>query len=224
MNIRTIWIVGVALATVASAAPAQQRRGAAPSPRSPSFAQDLHDIRIHRLQDALELSDETAEALREEMERRREAHREALETRREALRDLRETLSEDPVRESEVARALERLEEHHESIRRLQREHHDRLGEILTPSQRARLLVFNRRFDERLREMLHQRRGERPPVGPRASRRGTDRRSAPPDPGLRGRAPDEPEVRADLLRRRIERMESELERMRTRLRRLESGE
>lgn len=224
MKMRTIWIVGVALATVVSAAPAQEGRGPARSPGPPPFAQDLHDIRIHRLQDALELSDEAAEALREEMERSRGAHREALETRREALRELRETLSEDPVRESEVARALERLEEHHDSIRRLQREHHDRLSEILTPSQRARLLVFNRRFDERLREMLHQRRGERPPVGPRASRPRMNRRSAPPAPGLRGRAPDAPEARADLLRRRIEHMESELERMRDRLRQLESGE
>lgn len=222
MTMRTIAITILALALAAAAAVGQERPRRGGPPGSPPFAERLHEIRMERLQEALELSDEATVALREEMERNRRAHRDALEARRGAIRELREELAEDPIRESEIARALEGLERHHETMGRLQREHHARLAEVLTPSQRARFLVFSRRFDERLRQMLHRGRG---PLGPdrndaRVSRRGVERRPGPPAGGPR----EDPEARADALRRRIERMENAMERMRDELRRLESGE
>lgn len=177
---------------------------------------------MERLGHALELNDETAAALREEMERNRELHRAALEERRAALRELRESLGEEPVREDEIARALERLEENHGTLYELERRHHERLSRILTPSQRARFLVFSQRFDERLREMLRQRRGGPAAHGDVGRPRGGP--VVPPARGLRGGAPQGADVRADLLRRRLDRLEREIDRVREELREIEPGE
>lgn len=227
MTARTI-VATTTLFLVLGAGTAAAQRGVGAPADSLRSAERLHAVRMERLQRALELSDEETALVRREMERLRDGLRRALDDQRETMRKIHGLLREEPVRQDEVARVLDDVERLRQTRRALEREHRERLAEFLGPEQRAKLMLFSQRFEERLREMVHRRGSPdrdappaaiRPPDGPpegrtpRAMRRGL-------------REPDgaDPAERAEVLRSRIERMERQLERMRADLRAIEGAE
>jgi len=226
MTTRTI-VATTALFLVLGADPAAAQRGA-DTPADPlGSAERLHAVRMERLQRALELSDEESAQVRREMERLRDGLRRALDDQRETMRKLHGLLREEPVRQDEVARLLDDLERLRQTRSALEREHRERLAEFLGPEQRAKLMLFSQRFEERLREMM-RRRGTfdrnaphaiRPPEGPpeRPAPRAMQR-------GLREPSRADPADRPEVLRSRIEQIERHLERMRAELRAIEGAE
>jgi Spy/CpxP family protein refolding chaperone len=137
----------------------------------------LEALRYQRLQAALGLSDEQMRALRRLTTANREALRESMQREQAAVRALERTLASEPVDEDALARSLDAVEAARADMERLRREQIEGLSHVLTPEQRARYLLFNRRFDARLRELIEERRAA--PVTPGAR------------PGLRGGAPSE---------------------------------
>lgn len=138
----------------------------------PAALERLERVRMERLREALELDEATARELGRLMQNfRRERHEAAL-AQRSATQTLQRTLQRRPVDENEVSRALEALERSRRSAHELGQRQLAELGRVLSPSQRAKFLLFNRQFDERLRQELVKRRIRRP----------TDRRPAPGQP------------------------------------------
>jgi len=227
MTTRTI-VATTALFLVLGAGTAAAQRGAGAPADSLRSAERLHAVRMERLQRALALSDEETARVRQEMERLRDGLRDALDDQRETMRNLHGLLREKPVRQEEVERHLDDLERLRQTRRALEREHRERLAEFLDAEQRAKLMLFSQRFEERLREMMRQR-GSPGRNAPSAALR-------PPDGPPEGRAPRamrrgfrqppgaDPAESAEALRTRIERMERQLERMRAQLRSIEGAE
>ncbi len=67
---------------------------------------------------------------------------------------LHRALRDEPVDQREVAGALEAVERQRDRMRALRDEHRDEIGRDLTPEKRARMMLFNQRFEHRLRELM----------------------------------------------------------------------
>jgi Spy/CpxP family protein refolding chaperone len=156
----------------------------------------LERLRMERLRTALELDEADAQAVQQAMEEVRRAHRESAERERQAFERLRQTLRSEPVDQDAVRQALEAIEREHEVVAQARRQQAERLKQRLTPEQQAKVLLFNRSFDHRLRQLMAQRRGG--PMGRPGMRQGPGMRRGPgmrgqglpPDPGRRrGAAP-----------------------------------
>jgi len=180
MRLRIFLALGSILLAAASLA-AQERLGppgeaspqAPPVRRQVPAVERLEALRYQRLQGALGLTDEQTQALRRLVTANREALRESIEREQAAVQALERTLASEPVDEGALARSLDAVEAARAEMERLRREQIEGLSRVLTPEQRARYLLFNRRFDARLRELIEERRG------------------APGAPGIRGRVPSD---------------------------------
>lgn len=129
-----------------------------PPPRGerppPEGIERLERIRFERMQRALDLTDGEVAALRSRMEEHRGEMRETMVEQREAMERLHAALRADPVDQGEVARAMEAVERHRKAMRTLRDRHREAVGRDLSPEKRAKLMLFNERFDRRLRELM----------------------------------------------------------------------
>lgn len=203
---------------LALAAPAAAQEGPPPGPGGPppEVVERLDRVRMERMKEALDLTEEETRAIATRMREHRERMREAMEGQREAMERLRSALRSDPVDQSAIARSMEAMERQREALEALRERQREELGEGLTPEKRAKLMFFNERFDQRLRELMARRRMGGPgDPGPGPGMR--------PGPGLRGpgmAGPGGPEEAA-AVRERISRLEAELDRLRRHLEELE---
>jgi Spy/CpxP family protein refolding chaperone len=206
-----IAIVAGALLLAASLPLAAQERLAPPS--QPPIER-LEQLRLDRLQESLGLTDEQAAALRSQMDANRSAVRQSFERQRTAMEALERSLGSQPVDQDALRRSLAEVEAAREEMDGLHRQHMEGLERSLTPEQRAKFLLFNRRFDSRLRELVEQHRGHgREGDVPQRRRDGA---AAPP--GLPGWGPDRRqatrEQKIEWLEKRISEMQRELQELR----------
>lgn len=189
--------------------------------QEPRDVHRLDELRFQRMQEALSLSREQMESLRSAMEELREKNLGLRESERESLEGLREALQRQPIDEDAIARSLESLESRRGELERLRIDHRDVLARILGPEQRARLLLFNRHFDHRLRELIERRRAPGappgrpgPPSDARAPRRwspGVPRPEGWLERRLEGLPPAERREAIGRLREELDRLERGLE-------------
>lgn len=228
MTIRAIWTIPFLAALVCVAVPAAGQQGppqGGPPPGAPppEAVERLEKVRMERMRAALELTEREVEAIRARMEEHREQMRDALEAQRRAMERLHEALREEPVDQQQVARALEAVERERDRTRTVRDRHRDEVGHDLSPEKRAKMMLFNERFERRLRELMAGRNA--PGIGRPTPGRAPGPRA--PQPGVPHRPEDAaPSRGADLddaerIRRRIERLEAEIERLRDRLESLE---
>jgi Spy/CpxP family protein refolding chaperone len=123
--------------------------------------EQLEQLRIRRLQNALELNDREARELEAVMRDFRRQDRDTAVKRRDATQRLRQVLGQEPVNDNEVSRALDEVEAQRRATERLREQQRQRLGQLLTPQQRAKFMLFNRQFDARLRQLMAERRSDR---------------------------------------------------------------
>ncbi|MCK5439084.1 MAG: periplasmic heavy metal sensor [Gemmatimonadetes bacterium] len=128
---------------------------------TPAGVEQLERVRLERLQKALELNDREARELETVMLEFRRQNRQAAAERRRATQRLQQALQEEPVNDDEVRRALDQVEAQRHTTERLREQQRQRLGQLLTPQQRAKFMLFNRQFDARLRQLMAQRRSDR---------------------------------------------------------------
>lgn len=121
--------------------------------------QRLDQLRTDRMKQALELNDEQAAAVAQAMAEVHRVTREAHAREQQAFERLRTALGSTPVNQDVVRGELQAIEREREAIASARREQARRLEQRLTPEQQAKLLLFNRQFDERLRQLVSHRRG-----------------------------------------------------------------
>jgi Spy/CpxP family protein refolding chaperone len=141
------------------APPSDAAPGQAPAQRRAPAVERLEAIRYQRLQEALGLTDEQTRNLRRLATANRDAFRQSMDREQAAVLALERTLAREPVDEVALARSLDAVEAARADMERLRREQIEGLSRVLTAEQRARYLLFNRRFDARLRELVEERRG-----------------------------------------------------------------
>lgn len=191
------------------------------TPGPPPPIERLESLRLERLQEALDLTDEQTATLRRELGENRAAMREAFERQHAAMEALRESLKDEPVDQASLRRALADVEAARAEMERRRERQMAELGRTLSVEQRAKFLLFNRQFDARLRELVERRRAPASPgrqgqfpmrvVPPRD----LDHRMpvVPPRPGYERREPSR-EERIEMLERRIGELQRELEELR----------
>jgi septal ring factor EnvC (AmiA/AmiB activator) len=207
-QIRTL-LLAAALALVAVPALAQE-----PDER-------LERLRLERMQQALELSAEQAQAVSQSMDELRRAMEESRRREREAMEEMRSALRDEPVDQGELQESIAAIEREREAAVRAHREQAERLRQQLNVEQQAKLMLFNREFDTRLRELVRQRGGAprpgmapgpgrgRPGVAPRPNR----------GPGVtRGAPMREPRTREE----QIAHLQQQISRLQQRLTELQS--
>lgn len=174
-------------------------------------AEQLEQLRFERMKQALDLTDEQAEELRQAFQEGHQAHVEARARERAATDRLMEALRQDPVDQGTVERALQAVQNEREASARMREDRIERAGRSLTPEQRAKFLLFNQQFDRRLQELIARRQGD--PQSRGLSGQPPDRRSFQAqqrDPGQITQPND-----SEQLRRRVAELErrlSEIER------------
>ncbi len=173
----SILLSAASLAAQERLAPPDGDARQAPAQRRAPAMERLEALRYQRLQEALGLSDDQTRALRRLATANRDALRQSMEREQGAVQALERTLASEPVDEAALARSLDAVEAARAEMERLRREQIEGLSRVLTAEQRARYLLFNRRFDARLRELIEERRHVPDEPGGR--------------PGLRDRAPSD---------------------------------
>lgn len=203
-------IIVAALLLSASLPLAGQERSAPPSPPS---VERLQQLRFERLHEALGLSRQQAAALHEQMMRSYQEMRGSFQRQQEAIEELEEKLATDPVDEEALRRSLAEVEAARAQMEAQRERHMAELERTLSLEQRAKFLLFNRRFDSRLRELVEQHRG-RHGEAPRGTPDGV---AAPPGPPGRGPDPRQAtrEQKIEFLEKRIQELERQLEELRS---------
>jgi Spy/CpxP family protein refolding chaperone len=202
-------VAGALLLATAMPLAAQERLG----PPGPPPIERLEQLRYERLHEALGLSEEQSETLHEQMERNHEAMRQSFQRQQQAMEALEESLAAQPVDQEALRRSLAQVEAARAQMEQEREQHMAELGRTLTPEQRAKFLLFNRRFDSRLRELveLHRHGRDGGPYGRRDGAAGP--------PGLPGWGPEQMqgtrEQKIDWLEKRIEEMQRQLEELRS---------
>jgi Spy/CpxP family protein refolding chaperone len=177
LALSSILLSAASIAAQERLTPPDAQRQAPPTERQAPAVERLEALRYQRLQAALGLSNEQTRMLRRLATANRDALRQSIEREQAAVQALERTLANEPVDEEELARSLYAVEAARADMERVRREQIEGLSRVLTPEQRARYLLFNRRFDARLRELIEERRGAPGAPGVR--------------PRLRGRTPND---------------------------------
>jgi len=170
----------------------------------------LEQIRIERMREALELTEQQAAEVARAMDEVQRTMRESREREREALVRLRANLRSDSPDQNALRESIAAIEREREAIAGARRQEADRLRQQLNVEQQAKLMLFTRQFDERLRQLVHGRGGPQQGMRQRAmpghaqGMRGREPGRAPGAPGVRAqREPATREERISHLRERI---------------------
>ena len=188
--------IGGALIVMTSLPVAAQERAAPPPPPH----ERIERLRLDRLQQSLDLTDEQTETLRLQMERNHEAMRQSFDRQKDAMEALEQSLAARPPDEEALRRAMAEVETAREAMEREREQHVAELSRTLTLEQRAKFLLFNRQFDSRLRELVERHRGGH--AAPESPRRDGERYGA------------SREEKIESLERRIAEMQRELKELR----------
>jgi len=131
----------------------------------------IETLRMWKLTKALDLDEKTSAQifpLLNKYDRKRLAIEQAL---RDEMRDLKESLRE--RREGRLKGILERLEQNHREMQRINDEEWAELKRILTVEQQARFIIFRQEFDREIRKIIaearerrHERFGKERPLPP----------------------------------------------------------
>jgi Spy/CpxP family protein refolding chaperone len=124
---------------------------------------------LHRMREALGLSQEQTLDLMSVMEEREKAERELRERHREAREELRRLVEAGTAGDRECLSAVENFERVERDIRSKLEEFREKEDAILTPQQRAQRILFEPRFHEQMRRRMEQAR--RPQQGRRDAMR-----------------------------------------------------
>jgi Spy/CpxP family protein refolding chaperone len=128
--------------------------------------ENIHRLRLLRMTEALELSEEQAAKVypgASRLEKEKAGILKAIEDETEVLRDLLEAKSPDEAR---LAAGIVKVKELRQSLQTKDREFEELLEKTLSPVQRAKYVLFSARFYRQvaagLRRAREQTRGRRP--------------------------------------------------------------
>jgi Spy/CpxP family protein refolding chaperone len=138
---------------------------AKPAPPSPEARQKLEALRIRRLTQELNLTEDQSAQFFPKLKLMRELRQDYREQHKVLLKDLGAALHEPTMNSADVKRMVDSLdaldEGYHATELRMKRE----FREILTLEQQAKLYVFQATFEKETRQMIQKLRGGRRGLG-----------------------------------------------------------
>jgi Spy/CpxP family protein refolding chaperone len=153
--------------------PAQAPADSGPRPNSAETEQLRAQIRQRwntHLRATLGLTDDQAAKL-EDTERRHEAERQPIRARQRAISQaLDAELASGSPNQDRVTQLMNERQQNRLALQEVDRREDGEMQHYLTPVQRARYQEERRRFQERVRDLVQQRRQQRQPRPPRQAR------------------------------------------------------
>jgi Spy/CpxP family protein refolding chaperone len=132
-----------------------------PHHASPVPNRKLEALRIWRLTQELNLSEEQAMQFFPKLKRMRELRQEHRIARQAMLDELEALLAQDPVEPAGLKPVLDSLDTIDENMRESELKLRREIADLLTVEQQARLYVFEATFDRQARRMIEQIRGDK---------------------------------------------------------------
>ncbi|MCF7796226.1 MAG: periplasmic heavy metal sensor [Lentisphaeria bacterium] len=126
--------------------------------------QGVEAVRIFKLTQALNLTDDQITTFIPVLQRHEEQVREAQQALRKIMSEGRTLLNEDKVNQKEVDKFIARVNQQQNRVQQLNQDFLNSLSKHLTPRQQLQFLGFEERFRRQLREFIQQRR--EPPTRP----------------------------------------------------------
>jgi len=120
----------------------------------------VETLRMWRLTKALDLDEKTSSRLFPVLNRFDRKRHELEQSLRDGMRDLREAVREG--RDSALKGILDRLEQNHREMQRLNEEERAELKRLLSVRQQAAFVIFQQEFQQDIRRMIEETRGRRP--------------------------------------------------------------
>ena len=118
--------------------------------------ENIHRLRLLRMTEALELTEEQTAAIYPAASRAEKAKTEILRQLNRGMRDLRERLREDNPDEAAISEIVKSLRELRTEMQAKDKEFEDFLDAQLTPLQKAKYLIFSAEFYRGLGEQLNR--------------------------------------------------------------------
>jgi len=132
-------------------------------------------IRMWKLTEALDLTEETGAKLFPILHKYDEKRIELGKERRNVMNQLRKTLQDEATPDEEIEAAMDNVEKNAIAASDLIRQQREELKGILSPRQQAKYILFQREFQREIRKLIaeakHSRRGAKGEERKRRSRR-----------------------------------------------------
>ncbi len=139
----------------------------------------IQAVRIWKLTEALNLTDEQIDTFIPKLRKYEEALEEERNKGQAIIQEARDLLDKDKVSQKEVDKILKKAIEHRKKLEKLHADWLKQLPKYLTPRQQLKYLGFEMRFKRQLRRFLRERPGFGTPPHRPGPRRGM--RMGPPD-------------------------------------------
>jgi hypothetical protein len=111
-------------------------------------------IRMWKLTEELDLTEETGAKLFPILHKYDEKWVKLKEKGRNIMNELRKALKDEETPDEEIEAAMEKVEENASAASDLLRQRHEELRRILSPRQRAKFILFQRRFQREIRKII----------------------------------------------------------------------
>jgi hypothetical protein len=133
-------------------------RGGDGSPQSIEKRQKIRKrielIRMWKLTEELDLTEETWVKLFPILRKYDEKWIKLREERRNSIKQLRKALKDKAISDQEIEAAIDSVAQHAEAMSELLRQQNGELKGILSPRQRAKFILFQRRFQREIRTII----------------------------------------------------------------------
>jgi Spy/CpxP family protein refolding chaperone len=122
--------------------------------------ENIETLRMYKLLEALNLTSEQSAEFLPALNEFQDAKRKFQDDRRAFLKELEDALESEKIDENKLEQTLTALEDTREQFQAEFVKFLQKARAVLTPQQRARLQLFEERFERRLRESIRQMRGK----------------------------------------------------------------
>jgi len=116
----------------------------------------LETIRIWQLTNALDLTEEQGTRLFPKLKDIRQARDSFERTRMKAINNLEEYLRDSKKFSNEIKNKLQEIELNEAKFRETEAKLRKEIASILTPEQQAKFMLFQMRFDNEMRQLIHK--------------------------------------------------------------------
>lgn len=116
-------------------------------------------LKMWKLTKALDLDEKTSAQFFPLVNRYDKKRAEIENAMRDGIRELQESLKE--KREGQLKDILERLEQNHKNLQRINEEEREELKKILTVEQKAKFVIFQHEFNREMKRIISEARGGR---------------------------------------------------------------
>ena len=172
MKVKTIFTGGVIgcwlmLAAPAWAQPPANQPGPPPGEPRPEKARNIESIKLWRMTQALDLSEEQTAKIFPNLHKLQKERRKFRQAHRQMMQELTALIQNPQLPENLLLKKVEQIEKAEKTFRDFERKSQEQIKDQLTPLQQAKLILFEEKFERDLRQIFRELREQKGTSAPR---------------------------------------------------------